>query len=244
MKFGVLVFPGSNGDQDCLYLLNEVLGVATDAVWHEATQLAAYDCLILPGGFSYGDYLRCGAIARFSPVMAPLRAYAAAGGPVLGICNGFQILAEAGLLPGALLRNQELAFACRQIHVRVEPGAQATPFTQGVAGGTIWRLPIAHGEGRYFAAPETLAALAANRQIVLRYCAPDGEVTPVANPNGSSQAIAGVCNPAGNVLGLMPHPERAGEALVGGADGLQLFQALIAACSSAGADFRALPAGS
>jgi phosphoribosylformylglycinamidine synthase I len=243
LKFGVIVFPGSNGDHDCLYLLNEVLGVPTDAVWHEETRLDGYDCLILPGGFSYGDYLRCGAIARFSPVMAPLRAYAAAGGPVLGICNGFQVLTEAGLLPGALLRNQELSFTCRQIHVRVEPGAQPTPFTEGIAAGTVWRLPIAHGEGRYYADPATLAALEAGGQVVLRYCDPDGTLSEAANPNGSSAGIAGICNAAGNVLGLMPHPERAGEAIVGNSDGLQLFRALIAACSRAGADFRAVAAG-
>ncbi len=242
LKFGVIVFPGSNGDHDCLYLLNEVLGIPTDAVWHEETRLGGYDCLILPGGFSYGDYLRCGAIARFSPVMAPLRAYAEAGGPVLGICNGFQVLTEAGLLPGALLRNQELAFACRPVHVRVEPGALATPFTEGSAGGAVWRLPIAHGEGRYFAEPPTLAALAAGRQVVLRYCDPAGELSAAANPNGSSESIAGVCNPAGNVLGLMPHPERAGEALVGGADGLHLFRALVAACTRSGADLHAVAA--
>jgi phosphoribosylformylglycinamidine synthase len=242
LKFGVLVFPGSNGDQDCLYLLNEVYGVPTDAVWHGETRLAGYDCLILPGGFSYGDYLRCGAIARFSAVMGPLRDFAAAGGPVLGICNGFQILAEAGLLPGALLRNAELAFSCRQVQVRVEPGATATPFTQGVPGGAVWRLPIAHGEGRYFAEPDTMAALEANRQVVLRYCEPDGRITDAANPNGSSNDIAGLCNTAGNVLGLMPHPERAGEPILGNADGRHLFDALIAACRGA-ADLRPVVAG-
>lgn len=243
LKFGVIVFPGSNGDHDCLYLLNEVLGVPTDAVWHEETHLGGYDCLILPGGFSYGDYLRCGAIARFSPVIAPLRAYAEDGGPVLGICNGFQVLTEARLLPGALLRNAELAFACRSVHVRVEPGARPTPFTEGIAGGAVWRLPIAHGEGRYFAEPETLAALEAGRQVVLRYCDPTGHLSAAANPNGSSDGIAGICNVAGNVLGLMPHPERAGEALVGGDDGLHLFRALVAACTRSGADLHAVGAG-
>jgi len=236
LKFGVLVFPGSNGDTDCLYLLNTVLGVPTEPVWHGERRLAGYDCLILPGGFSYGDYLRAGAIARFSPVMGALRAFAAAGGPVLGICNGFQILTEAGILPGALLRNRELAFSSRPIQVRVEPDATATPFTSGVAGGAIWRLPIAHGEGRYFAAPETLAEIEAQRQVVLRYCDPDGALSEAANPNGSSHNIAGICNAAGNVLGLMPHPERAGEAHLGMADGLHLFHALIAACRSASGD--------
>ncbi len=242
LKFGVLVFPGSNGDQDCLYLLNEVLGVPTEAVWHGESRLAGYDCLILPGGFSYGDYLRAGAIARFAPVMGALRVFAAAGGPVLGICNGFQILAEAGLLPGALLRNGELAFSCRPIQVRVEPDATATPFTQDVPSGAVWRLPIAHGEGRYFAGPETLAEIEAQRQVVLRYCDAGGAITDAANPNGSSHGIAGLCNPAGNVLGLMPHPERAGEALLGMTDGLHLFHALIAACRGA-ADLRPVAAG-
>ncbi len=243
LRFGVIVFPGSNGDEDCLYLLNEVLGVPTDAVWHEETRLAGYDALILPGGFSYGDYLRAGAIARFSPVIAPLRAFAADGGPVLGICNGFQILTEAGLLPGALLRNEQLSFVCRTVHVRVEPGARATPFTDGVPSGTVWRLPIAHGEGRYFANPETLDALAAGKQIVLRYCDAAGRVGGDANPNGSSDDIAGICNAAGNVLGLMPHPERAGEDLVGGSDGLALFRALVESCTRAGADLRPVAAG-
>ncbi|MGI8588954.1 MAG: phosphoribosylformylglycinamidine synthase subunit PurQ [Chloroflexia bacterium] len=240
LHFGVLVFPGSNGDHDCLYLLNDVLRVRAEEVWHEETRLAGYDCLILPGGFAYGDYLRCGAIARFSPVMRPLRDYAAAGGPVLGICNGFQILTEAGLLPGALLRNAELAFSCRYVHLRVEPGARSNPFTEGVSGGAVWRLPIAHGEGRYFADTETLAQVEANRQVVLRYCDGGGELTAESNPNGSSNNIAGICNTAGNVLGLMPHPERAGEALIGGDDGLYIFRSLIAACGAA--DLRALPA--
>jgi phosphoribosylformylglycinamidine synthase subunit PurQ / glutaminase len=243
LKFGVLVFPGSNGDHDCLYLLNEVLRVPTDAVWHEETALAGYDCVILPGGFSYGDYLRCGAIARFSPVMRALPDYVARGGAVLGICNGFQILTEAGLLPGALLRNAELAFSCREVHVRVEPDARATPFTAGVPPAAIWRLPIAHGEGRYFAEPETLAALGANRQVVLRYCDSRGAVTAAANPNGSSHGIAGVCNAAGNVLGLMPHPERAGEPVIGNTDGLQLFHALIGALDAAAPDLRGVAAG-
>jgi phosphoribosylformylglycinamidine synthase I len=242
LKFGVLVFPGSNGDHDCLYLLNEVLGVPTDAVWHEETMLAGYDCVILPGGFSYGDYLRCGAIARFSPVMRALPEYVAHGGAVLGICNGFQILTEAGLLPGALLRNAELAFSCREVQVRVEPDARPTPFTAGVPAGAVWRLPIAHGEGRYFAEPETLAALEANRQIVLRYCDAGGAITEAANPNGSSQGIAGVCDAEGAVLGLMPHPERAGEPIIGNMDGLRLFHALIGALG-AGADLRGVAAG-
>jgi phosphoribosylformylglycinamidine synthase len=279
-RFGVLIFPGSNGDHDALYMLNQVMGHEAAPVWHGARQVRGFDALVLPGGFSYGDYLRCGAIARFAPVMDAVRDFAAAGGPVLGICNGFQILTEAHLLPGgfsygdylrcgaiarfapvmdavcdfaaaggpvlgicngfqilteahllpgALLRNAELSFACRWVHIRTEAGARATPFLAGVAPGTVWRLPIAHGEGCYYADQATVRDLEANGQVILRYCAPDGAITPDANPNGSTAAIAGVCNAAGNVLGLMPHPERAGEALIGGDDGRHLFAALLRA---------------
>lgn len=242
-KIGVIVFPGSNGDQDCLYLLNEVLGAAAAAVWHGEGDLDAYAGVILPGGFSYGDYLRCGAIARFSPIMGALRVFAAAGRPVLGICNGFQILTEAGLLPGALLRNQELAFSCRPVHVRVEPGHRAALVPGDVPGGTVWRLPIAHGEGRYFADPETLEALEAGGQVVLRYCTPAGAVEAAANPNGSSHGIAGICNAAGNILGLMPHPERAGEAIIGSSDGLALLRGFLTACEHGDQAGRGVPAG-
>src|SRR5688572_836086 len=192
MNVGVLVFPGSNGDHDALYALGEVVGQRAELVWHTETDLSCYDMLVLPGGFSYGDYLRAGAIARFSPVMGAVKRFADAGGWVLGICNGFQVLTEAHLLPGALMRNGELAFSCRWIHVRVEPSSSA--LLAGVEPGTVWRLPIAHGEGRYFAPPETLQELERNGQIALRYSAPDGTLDPAANPNGSSDAIAGVCN--------------------------------------------------
>src|SRR6476661_8536441 len=242
MKFGVLVFPGSNCDHDTYNVIAEIAHQPVTFLWHDSEDLQDVDAILVPGGFAYGDYLRTGAIARFSPVMQSVQKFAAGGGLVLGICNGFQILTEAGLLPGALLRNAELAFSCREVHVRVEPDARPTPFTAGVPAGAIWRLPIAHGEGRYFAEPETLAALEANRQIVLRYCDAGGAVTAAANPNGSSQGIAGVCDAAGAVLGLMPHPERAGEPIIGNTDGLQLFHALIGTLG-AGADLRGVAAG-
>jgi phosphoribosylformylglycinamidine synthase len=229
LRFGVIIFPGSNGDHDALHMLNTVMGQEAEPVWHGARQVRGYDALVLPGGFSYGDYLRCGAIARFAPVMDAVRAFAAAGGPVLGICNGFQILTEAHLLPGALLRNGELRFTCRWVQVRTEPGARPTPFLTGVAPGTVWRLPIAHGEGRYYADPAILADMEAQGQIVLRYCGPDGTVDPAHNPNGSTAAIAGVCNAAGNVLGLMPHPENLIELAQGGVDGQGLFRGLLRA---------------
>jgi len=224
-RIAIVVFPGSNGDHDALYALGEVLGQRAELVWHTQTDLSQYDLVVIPGGFSYGDYLRAGAIARFSPVMGALTRYADAGGWVLGICNGFQVLTESHLLPGALMRNGELSFACRWVHVRVEPSLSA--LLSGVAPGTVWRLPIAHGEGRYFAGPEALEELDRNGQVVLRYCAPDGSLDPAVNPNGSSDAIAGVCNPQGNVLGLMPHPERAAESILGCDDGRRFLQALI-----------------
>jgi phosphoribosylformylglycinamidine synthase len=230
VNVGVVVFPGSNGDHDALHALGEVLGQRAELVWHTRTDLSDYDLLVLPGGFSYGDYLRAGAIARFSPVMAAVKRFAEGGGWVLGICNGFQVLTEAHLLPGALMRNAERAFSCRWVNVRVEPSSSA--LLSGVDPGTVWRLPIAHGEGRYFASPETLQELEQNDQIVLRYCAPDGTLDLAANPNGSSNAIAGVCNHAGNVLGLMPHPERAAEDILGGDDGRLFLQALIHAWHS------------
>lgn len=227
MKTGVIVFPGSNGDHDALYALGEVLGQRAELVWHTQTNLDGYDLVVLPGGFSYGDYLRAGAIARFAPVMEAVRSYAGAGGRVLGICNGFQVLAEAHLLPGALMRNSELAFSCRWIHVRVEKSRST--LLKEVERGTVWRLPIAHGDGRYFADDATLARLEEKGQVVLRYCSPQGEVEQSANPNGSSGAIAGVCNEKGNVLGLMPHPERAAEEILGGSDGRLFLEAVVAA---------------
>ncbi|HET6313275.1 MAG TPA: phosphoribosylformylglycinamidine synthase subunit PurQ, partial [Chloroflexia bacterium] len=190
-----------------------------------ATDVSRYALVLLPGGFSYGDYLRAGAIARFTPVIEAVRRHAQEGGWVLGICNGFQVLTEAHLLPGALMRNSELAFSCRWVHVRVEPSGCA--LLEGVQPGTVWRLPIAHGEGRYFASPQTLAELNESGQVVLRYSTPEGSLDPAANPNGSSDAIAGICNREGNVLGLMPHPERAAEAILGGEDGRLFLQAVI-----------------
>lgn len=225
MRVGIVVFPGSNGDNDALYSLGEVLGQRAELVWHTATDLGRYDLVVLPGGFSYGDHLRAGAIARFAPAMEATRRYAEEGGWVLGICNGFQVLTESHMLPGALMRNAELAFTCRWVHVRVEESRSS--LLEAVAPGTVWRLPIAHGEGRYFAGPETLASLDANGQVVLRYCNPDGTPDPLHNPNGSSNAIAGICNVLGNVLGLMPHPERAAEAILGGDDGRLFLQSVI-----------------
>jgi phosphoribosylformylglycinamidine synthase len=225
LSIGIVVFPGSNGDHDALYAFGEVLGQQAELVWHTQTDLSQYDLVVIPGGFSYGDYLRAGAIARFSPVMSALRRYADSGGWVLGICNGFQVLTEAHLLPGALMRNVELSFSCRWVHVRVESARSA--LLADVPAGTVWRLPIAHGEGRYFAGPDTLEELNRNGQVVLRYCTPEGSLDPSANPNGSSDAIAGICNQEGNVLGLMPHPERAAESMLGSEDGRLFLQAMI-----------------
>lgn len=227
MKVGVIVFPGSNGDHDALYAMGEILSDerAAELVWHTETDLSRYDLVILPGGFAYGDYLRAGAIARFAPVMSAVKRYAEEGGWVLGICNGFQVLTEAHLLPGALLRNANLSFSCRWVHVRQETSRCA--MLSDVPAGTVWRLPIAHGEGRYYAGPETLARLQADGQIVLRYCTCEGVVEPEANPNGSSDAIAGICNAEGNILGLMPHPERAADAILGGEDGKLFLKAIV-----------------
>jgi phosphoribosylformylglycinamidine synthase I len=230
MKVGVAIFPGSNGDHDALYAMGAVLGQDAEPIWHTRTDVDHYDLVILPGGFSYGDYLRCGAIARFTPVMDAIKRYADSGGWVLGICNGFQVLAEAHLLPGALIRNANLSFSCRWVHTRLEPSTCA--LLEGVPESTVWRLPIAHGEGRYFADPATLQQLEHNRQIVLRYSTHTGELTEAANPNGSSDNIAGICNKAGNVLGLMPHPERAAEPLLGEDDGAIFLKSLISAWHS------------
>jgi phosphoribosylformylglycinamidine synthase len=225
MKVGVAIFPGSNGDHDALYAMGETLGQDTQPVWHTETDVSRFDLVILPGGFSYGDYLRCGAIARFTPVMDAIKSYAEAGGWVLGICNGFQILAEAHVLPGALIRNDSRAFSCRYVHARLNSSSCA--LLNGVPEGTIWRLPIAHGEGRYFADPSTLDRLRANNQIVFTYTDAHGITGPGSNPNGSSHDIAGICNPAGNVLGLMPHPERAAERILGEDDGAHFLRAII-----------------
>jgi phosphoribosylformylglycinamidine synthase len=224
MRVGVVVFPGSNCDADVQWAVEQVGGRA-EFVWHADRRLAGFEAVILPGGFSYGDYLRCGAIARFSPIMGAVARFAEAGRPVLGICNGFQILTEAGLLPGALLRNAGLRFLCRPVHLRVENAG--TAWTEGLTPGEVLRLPIAHGEGNYYAPPEVLAELAERGQVVFRYATPDGQVTPEANPNGSVGSIAGVCNRAGNVVGLMPHPERAVTALLGGEDGRRILGAIL-----------------
>jgi phosphoribosylformylglycinamidine synthase subunit PurQ / glutaminase len=224
LRWGVVVFPGTNCDLDTLHVLGELLGQEARPVWHRETDLAGLDAVILPGGFAHGDYLRAGAVARFSPVMEAVREFAEAGKPVLGICNGFQVLLEAGLLPGAMLRNRSQNFMCRWVHLRVEhPGP---PFLSGCAPGEILRMPVAHGEGNYYADAETLARLNARGQVLLRYCSPDGEVAP-AGPNGSVESIAGIASERGNVMGLMPHPERACEPLLGSGDGRKLFESVI-----------------
>jgi phosphoribosylformylglycinamidine synthase I len=223
MKAGVIVFPGSNCDRDAYYALRDVLGYAVDYLWHdEACDLGDYGLVVVPGGFSYGDYLRPGAIARFARAMDSLRAYAERGGRVLGVCNGFQILCEAGLLPGALTRNLGLKFRCMPVHVRVENAA--TPFTRRYRQGEVLRIPIAHGDGRYVCDEATLQQLRANGQIIFRYCSPTGELDAAYNPNGSMEHIAGVANAQFNVLGMMPHPERACELLLGSDDGRRLLQ--------------------
>ncbi len=224
MKFAVVVFPGSNGDHDAWYAAKHVLGAEAEYVWHKETSLGRADAVILPGGFAHGDYLRCGAIARFSPVMDEVKRFAAAGGPIIGFCNGFQVLLEAGLLPGAMLRNRSLKFQCEQVHVKVEQ--TDTPFTLSCRHGQVLRIPIAHGEGNYYAEPETVELLERNRQVIFRYVTPAGEVTPEANVNGSLNSIAGICNETRNVVGLMPHPERACEAAVGSADGLVVLESV------------------
>jgi phosphoribosylformylglycinamidine synthase len=227
MKFAVVVFPGSNCDHDAYHAAKHVLGQQAELLWHKDTSLGGADVVVLPGGFAHGDYLRTGAIARFSPIMAEVTAFAAAGGPVLGICNGFQVLLEAGLLEGAMLRNRSLHFRCEHVHVRVEQ--VDTPFTLTCRTGQVLRIPIAHGEGNYYAPPEVVAAMEANRQVIFRYVTEGGEVTDDANPNGSVNNIAGLCNASRNVVGLMPHPERACELAVGSADGLVLFESAVRA---------------
>ncbi|MBI2491588.1 MAG: phosphoribosylformylglycinamidine synthase subunit PurQ [Candidatus Rokubacteria bacterium] len=225
MRFGVVVFPGTWSDCDFHYVISEVLHQPVKYVWHRGRQLDDLDCVILPGGFSYGDYLRAGAVAGRSPVVEALRDFVAKGGVVLGSCNGFQILCEAGLLPGALMRNECLQYRCQSTHLVVE--SVETPFTRGLRPGQVLAMPISHGEGKYHADAETLAGLKARNQIVFRYAEADGRVTKAANPNGSLENIAGVANSEGTVLGLMPHPERAAEAAMGGADGLLLFHSLL-----------------
>jgi len=225
VKFAVVVFPGSNCDHDTHYVATQVLGHEAELVWHKDTSLGGADVVILPGGFAHGDYLRTGAIARFSPIMKEVARFAAEGGPVLGICNGFQVLLEAGLLPGAMLRNRHLRFRCQFLDVRVEQ--TDTPFTLACRPGQSLRMPIAHGDGNYYAEPDVIARLERNRQVVFRYVSPAGEATEDANPNGSVHNIAGICNERRNVVGLMPHPERACELAVGSADGLSVFESIL-----------------
>jgi phosphoribosylformylglycinamidine synthase subunit PurQ / glutaminase len=225
MKCGVVVFPGSNCDHDAYHVLKHVLDQDTTFLWHQEDSLQGCDLVVLPGGFSYGDYLRAGAMAALSPVMAAVQRHAEAGGLVLGICNGFQVLLEAGLLPGAMRRNASLRFQCKDVHLKVE--RIDLPFTNKLRAGQVLRMPIAHAEGNYEDAPEKLDALEAAGQVVFRYSAPEGEVTPEANPNGAARNIAGICNAQGNVLGLMPHPERCSEEILGNTDGLALFASAV-----------------
>lgn len=225
MKFGVLVFPGSNCDRDVVLVTRDLLKQPTRMVWHQETDISDLDVVIIPGGFSYGDYLRCGAISRFSPAMQATMAHAEQGKLVLGICNGFQVLTESGLLPGALVRNRDLHFICDRVPVCVE--RTDLPWTQAYQAGQVITLPIAHGEGCYYADPETLKQLQTHQQILFRYCSPRGEVADDANPNGSVENIAGICNRQGNVVGMMPHPERASDPTLGYTDGLLLFQGVL-----------------
>jgi len=225
MKFAVIQFPGSNCDQDCVAAVNGVSGLEAEYVWHKKTSLEGYDAIVLPGGFSYGDYLRCGAIARFSPIMASVVEEARKGTLVIGTCNGFQILCEIGLLPGALVRNRGLHFVCDLITMRVEVADSA--FTHGCPQGSLLRMPIAHGEGCYFADEATLRELNERRQVILRYATADGRIEASANPNGSIENIAGICNREGNVFGLMPHPDRACEERLGSADGRKIFESMM-----------------
>jgi phosphoribosylformylglycinamidine synthase len=230
MKFAVVQFPGSNCDQDCIAAINGIEGLHAEYVWHKKTSLDGFDAIVLPGGFSYGDYLRCGAIARFSPIMPAVLKEARAGKLVIGTCNGFQILCEAGLLPGALVRNRSLHFVCQMVNLRVE--VSDTAFTRGMPVGATLRIPVAHGEGCFFADTTTLRELNAHRQIILRYADAHGRVVPEANPNGSIENIAGICNRAGNVFGLMPHPDRACEARLGSADGVKIFRSMMEAINA------------
>ena len=225
MRFGIVVFPGSNCDTDAWHALHDGMGAPADYVWHEETDLSRFDCVVLPGGFSYGDYLRTGAIARFSPVMNAVVDFAGRGGLVLGICNGFQILLEAGLLPGAMMRNAGQTFACKYVNIRVE--SADTAFTRGMEKGRVLRIPVAHGEGNYYCDAETLAELKRGDQVVFRYCTHDGQLRPEASPNGALDNIAGICSRERNVLGLMPHPERCTDPLLGSSDGRLVWESLL-----------------
>jgi phosphoribosylformylglycinamidine synthase len=230
MKFGVIIFPGSNCDHDAYWTVKEVARQPVTFLWHESHDLENCDVVIVPGGFAFGDYLRTGAIARFSPVMESVAKFAAGGGLVLGICNGFQILCESGLLPGALMRNAGLKYVCKPVQVRVE--TTETPFTNLCAKGEVLTIPIGHMEGNYFCDEATLAELKREDRIVFRYCLPNGDESPKANPNGSLENIAGICSPGRNVVGMMPHPERAAEPELGCIDGFKIFQSAVGAMAS------------
>jgi phosphoribosylformylglycinamidine synthase len=231
MKFGVLVFPGSNCDHDTYHVAAEVLGEQATLLWHASTDLEGCDAILVPGGFAYGDYLRTGAIAKFAPIMQPVKKFAASGGLVLGICNGFQILAEAGLLPGALMRNAGLNYVCKQVRLRAE--TTDSPFTHGLAKGEVLKMPVGHMEGNYFCDEATLAELQRADRIAFRYVSATGEFDARSNPNGSLDNIAGILSEGRNVLGMMPHPDRSSESLLGSADGLKLFQSMAAALAGA-----------
>lgn len=225
MKFGVVIFPGSNCDQDCYHIVRRLLGCEAEYLWHQETDLKGADALILPGGFAYGDYLRAGAMARFSPIMKAVTDFAKAGGPVLGICNGFQVLCEARLLPGALRQNRSLRYLCQDVYLRCEN--RATPWTSLFAEGDLIRMPIGHGEGNYTAPEAQLRQLREDRRIIFRYCDVAGALTDEANPNGSDEAIAGICNEEGNVVGLMPHPDRCSETILGNDAGIAIFRSCL-----------------
>jgi len=225
VKFGIVVFPGSNCEHDVYHVAKHLLGHEAAFLWHKDASFTGIDCVVLPGGFAHGDYLRCGAMARFSPIMGAVKQFAEKGGPVFGICNGFQILTEAGLLPGALVRNAGLQYLCRDVHLRLE--RQDTPFTGRIKTGSVLTIPIGHGEGCYFAPDHVLKELEAKRQVVFRYCDAAGEITADSNPNGSLHAIAGLSNEKGNVLGMMPHPDRCAEEVLGKADGRRLFDSIV-----------------
>jgi phosphoribosylformylglycinamidine synthase len=232
MKFGVVVFPGSNCDADCYHVVKEVLNEQVGYIWHKESSVKGYDALILPGGFSYGDYLRCGAIARFSPIMPPVIEFANQGGLIIGICNGFQILLEAGLLPGAMLRNKSLKFICQPAYLKVQ--RNDTPFTNLLQTKQIIKVPVAHGEGNYFCDPGTLQELQNDKRILFSYCGADGQESEAANPNGSIANIAGIINKKGNVLGMMPHPERCSETVLGGTDGYKILASMVKSFTEVG----------
>jgi len=225
MKFGIVVFPGSNCDHDCFYVVNNVIKQPVEYIWHKDKELDGFNCIIIPGGFSYGDYLRTGAVGRFSPIMKEVVKFAKRGGFVIGICNGFQILLAAGLLPGAMLRNKNIHFICKHVHIKTENNE--TPFTNKFEKNQILKIPIAHNEGNYYIDGERLKELKENKQIIFRYCSPGGEINGRYNPNGALDNIAGIINKEGNVLGMMPHPERSAESILGSRDGRLIFESII-----------------